>query len=190
MIIHISGSSGSGKTYLGNKLKKRFGKKIQVKDLDQLRDEFINKYYDTSKGYSFSEKKYQKYINEYIKKVKKPLIFVGLNDNHFGKTKSLYYNLQSDYNYYIDLDDETIVKQKCERFIKSFLPDIYNDFKNNIVIDNQKFIKIITHSAKNECSAKKTIKLNKKFNIDYKQMKYKFITREKIYKEVCKILSK
>lgn len=45
MIIHISGPSGSGKTFLGNKLKENFGSKIVVKDLDDLRYEFIiNKY--------------------------------------------------------------------------------------------------------------------------------------------------
>ena len=49
-IIHISGASGSGKTTLGNKLKEQFGKKIIVKDLDDLRDEHIKKTYDTSKG--------------------------------------------------------------------------------------------------------------------------------------------
>ena len=31
MIIHISGASGSGKTYLGKKLKKKFGSKIVFK---------------------------------------------------------------------------------------------------------------------------------------------------------------
>lgn len=188
MIVHISGPSGSGKSYLGNKLQKKFGKKIKVKDLDQLRDEFINKNYDTSKSWSFSEKKYQKYINNFIKKSKKPLIFVGLNDNHFGKTKSLYYNLQSDYNYYIDIDDTIIIKQKCERFIKSFLPDIYNDFKNNIIIDNKKFIEIVTKSAKDECSASKTIALNKKWSKDYKKMGYIFMSRESIYKKVSTLL--
>ena len=45
MIIHISGPSGSGKTTLGNKLKKRFGKPIVVKDLDDLRAEFVKKHY-------------------------------------------------------------------------------------------------------------------------------------------------
>lgn len=188
MIIHISGSSGSGKSYLGNKIQKKFGKKIKVKDLDNLRHEFISKYYDTSKSYSFSEKKYQKYINEYIKKVRKPLIFVGLNDNHFGKTKSLYYNLQAYHKYYINLDDETIIKQKCKRFIKGLLPDIYNDFENNIVNDNQKFIKLITSISKDECSAKKTIKLNKKFNGDYKKMGYIFMSRDCIYNKVSQLL--
>ena len=130
----------------------------------------------------------KKYINEYIKKVRKPLIFVGLNDNHFGKPKSLYYNLQADHKYYIDLDDETIIKQKCKRFIKVFLPDIYNDFENNIVIDNQKFIKLITSIARDECSAKKTIKLNKKFNGDYKKMGYIFMSIDRIYNKVLQLL--
>ena len=58
MIIHISGASGSGKSYLGNKLKKKLGKKVIVKDLDVLRDEFINKNYDTSKSWTFETKKY------------------------------------------------------------------------------------------------------------------------------------
>lgn len=48
LIIHISGASGSGKTTLGNKLKEHFKSKIVVKDLDNLRDEHINKTYDTS----------------------------------------------------------------------------------------------------------------------------------------------
>jgi len=50
IIIHICGASGSGKTFLGNQLKEKFGKKIVVKDLDELRDEHIKKTYDTSKG--------------------------------------------------------------------------------------------------------------------------------------------
>ena len=72
MIIHICGPSGSGKTTLGNKLKKKYGNKIVVKDLDDLRGEFIKKTYNTSKSWSFSEVKYQKYIDNYIKKNKKP----------------------------------------------------------------------------------------------------------------------
>ena len=50
MIIHISGPSGSGKTTLGNKLKNEFKNKIVVKDLDDLRDEFIKSYYGKKNG--------------------------------------------------------------------------------------------------------------------------------------------
>ena len=68
------------------------------------------------------------------------------------------------------------------------MPDIYNDFENNIVKDNQKFIKLITSIAKDECSAKKTIKLNKKFNGDYKKMGYIFMPRARIYNKVSQLL--
>ena len=76
IVIHISGPSGAGKTTLGNKLQEKFGNKIVVKDLDNLRDEHINKTYDTSKGWSVDEVKYQKFIDDYISKQNKPIIFV------------------------------------------------------------------------------------------------------------------
>ena len=68
MIIHISGVSGSGKTTLGNKLKKKLGKKIVVKDLDDLRDKFIKSHYGEKRWTYINVSKYQKYIDNYIKK--------------------------------------------------------------------------------------------------------------------------
>lgn len=44
-IIHISGPIGAGKTTLGEKLTKRFGKKITVKDIDDLLEDFLKYYY-------------------------------------------------------------------------------------------------------------------------------------------------
>lgn len=76
MIIHISGPSGSGKTFLGNKLKENFGSKIVVKDLDDLRYEFIiNKYGSyknmwKKKDFIWDKDAYQNWIYEYIKKQK------------------------------------------------------------------------------------------------------------------------
>ena len=49
IIIHISGASGSGKTFLGKQLKDKFKNKIIVKDLDDLRDEFIVNFYGSQK---------------------------------------------------------------------------------------------------------------------------------------------
>ena len=118
LIIHISGASGSGKTTLGNKLKEKFNNKIIVKDLDDLTDEFIKDTYGNKSWTFIDENEYQKYINEFIQKQNKTIIFVGLNDNTiYGKNKKLYYNLQSQYNYYIELDDMIIVKQKCLRLL-------------------------------------------------------------------------
>ena len=189
LIIHISGASGSGKTTLGNKLKEHFKSKIVVKDLDILRDEHIKKTYDTSKGWSIDEVKYQKYIDNFVNKQKKPLIFVGLNDNPLG-IKNIYYNVHSQYNFYIDIDDKIILKQKCIRFLTDDLPSHFdNQVINDIMNNNEFFIKQITKLIKNECSMKKMLKLNNKWKKDYKKQGYTFMSRENIYKSVVKILN-
>jgi adenylate kinase family enzyme len=187
LIIHISGASGSGKTTLGNKLKEHFKSKIVVKDLDILRDEHIKKTYNTSKNLSIDEVKYQKFIDDFINKQKKPIIFVGLNDNILG-TKNIYYNVHSQYNFYIDIDDKIILKQKCIRFITDDLPlHLDNQVINDIMNNNEFFIKQITNLIKRECSMKEMVKLNKKK--DYKKQGYTFMSRENIYKSVVKILN-
>ncbi len=190
MIIHISGPSGSGKTTLGNKLKKKFGNKIIVKDLDDLRDEFIKSYYGEKRWTFINVREYQKYINDYIKKhSKKLIIFVGLNDNTiFGRNKELYYNVHSDYKFYIKIDDDIIIEQKCKRFINEELPNIVKQERKDLIENNEFFIKHIIKVFKNECSAKQTIKLNNKWKKDYKKMDYKFMSRENILKEVSKII--
>ena len=188
LIIHISGASGSGKTTLGNKLKEQFKSKIIVKDLDILRDEFIKEFYGNKKWTYIDENEYQSYIDSYINKQKKPIIFVGLNDNTiYGKNKNLYYNVHSQHNYYIEIDDMIIVKQKCIRLLN----DIQTDkmAMEDLVKNNEKFVKKITEAIKIECSAKQTIKQNNKWKKDYEKQGYKFISRENIYKSVVKILN-
>ena len=189
MIIHICGPSGSGKTTLGNKLKKKYGKKIVVEDLDELVGKFIKDFYGNKKWTTINVREYQKYINHFVKKHnKKPIIFVGLNDNAIihKNARELYYNVHSNYNFYIDIDDNILIEQKCKRFILEQLPEI---LKHEDIIENNKFfIKQATKAFKEACSAKQTIKMNKKWAKDYKKMGYKFMSREKIYKEVCNIL--
>ena len=188
LIIHISGASGSGKTTLGNKLKEQFKNKIVVKDLDNLRDQFIKSYYG-KKGWTYiDQNEYQSYIDSYINKQKKPIIFVGLNDNTvYGKNKNLYYNVHSQYNYYIDIDDMIIVKQKCIRLLN----DIQTDkmAMEDLVKNNEIFVKQFTKAIKIECSAKQTIKQNNKWKKDYEKQDYKFMSRENIYKSVVKVLN-
>ena len=79
IIIHISGVSGAGKKTLGNKLTEQFKNKIVVKDIDDLRRDFIKKYYGNKKFDIIDKVEYQKYIDNFVKKhASKPLIFVGL----------------------------------------------------------------------------------------------------------------
>uniref|UniRef100_A0A6C0EG41 Uncharacterized protein n=1 Tax=viral metagenome TaxID=1070528 RepID=A0A6C0EG41_9ZZZZ len=188
LIIHISGASGSGKTTLGNKLKEHFKSKIVVKDLDDLRDEFIKKFYDNKKWTYIDENEYQSYINDYINKQKKPIIFVGLNDNtRYGKNKNLYYNVHSQHNYYIELDDMIIVKQKCIRLLNNIQTN--KIAMEDLVKDNEKFVKKFTEAIKMECSVKQTIKQNNKWKKDYDKQGYKFMSRKNIYKSVVIILN-
>lgn len=193
LIIHISGASGSGKTTLGNKLKERFKSKIVVKDLDDLRAEFIENNYDNDFNWEeFNSELYQTFLDNYILSQKKPLVLVGLN-HMFFHNKKLYYNVHSQYNYYIDIDDMLIVKQKCIRFLTDELKDMVTKHKTiirDITEDNKKFVKLIKENIERECGTKETFKLNKMWKKDYKKQGYTFMTRENIYKTVCKILNK
>jgi len=187
IIIHISGASGSGKTFLGNQLKEQFGKKIVVQDLDDLRDEFIRIFYGDTKWTSINEKEYQKFIDTFIDKQRKPLVFVGLNDNRvYGKNKRLYYDLHSHYKYYIDIDDMLIVKQKCLRLLDNIQHD--EMAMRDLIENNQLFVKMFSQAVKRECSAKETIKMNNKWKKDYEKQGYTFMSRAHIFRNVSKIL--
>lgn len=185
IIIHISGSSGSGKTTIGNKLKDKFGNKIIVKDIDDLRDEFIKEYYGDKKWTIIDKIAYQKYIDNFINEQNKPIVFVGLNNMPWWH-KNHYYNMHSNYNFYIEIDDMTIVKRKCLRLLE----DIPNDeiAMNDLINNNENFVKRIKQAIDMECSIKETIKMNKKWNENYKKQNYKFMNSNGIYESVCKIL--
>lgn len=187
IVVHISGASGSGKTTLGNKLKEKFKSKIVMKDLDDLRQDFI-KY----KGYKgiikeFDSIGYQSYIDNFISKQKKPIIFVGLNVMHWWH-KDLYYNLNANHKFYIKLDNTKIFKQKCSRFIDDVFVENKNLTINNLINNENKIIKNIYDGITHECGFKETTKMNDKWIIDYKKQGYKFMSSNKIYEEVIKIV--
>lgn len=195
MIIHISGPSGSGKTTLGNKLKKKNGKKIVVEDLDDLRAKFVKKHYGgydkiwSKKNFKWNKNAYQKWIYDFINKQKKTIIFVGLNHMPWWD-KNLYYDLKSDYNFYIYISNDKIWEQKCLRFINDVfsihIKDVLKDIKKN----EKKTIKDLQKRFQFECGYKKMEKQNTIWNKDYKRQGYKCMTNDKIYKEVSKLLSK
>ena len=198
-IIHISGSSGAGKTTLGEKLQDKFGKNIVVKDFDELRDEYIKKHVDLYKqlpvDWSVDYDKMQEYLDDYITQNNhKPLIIVGLNDNVLGDSKSrfLYFKIPAIYKFFIDIDDKIILQQKCTRFITTQLPKQLVDYPNvmqDIVQNNKRFLKLTCQGIKAECSEKKMLKDNNRWRKDYKKQGYKFMSRDDIFTHVCDILS-
>lgn len=186
MIIHITGPSGCGKTTLGNKLKKKFGTKIVVKDIDDLRQEFIKDFYGNTRWTKIDAKAYQQYLDNFILRQTKPLVLVGLNVMPWWH-KNLYYDMHSDYNFYIQLDNETILKQKCLRLFKDFPNDTC--VMKDLVQNNDHFVKKVSQAIVRECSLKEIEKSNKTLEKDYKAQGYKFITREEIFNVVSSIIN-
>jgi adenylate kinase family enzyme len=194
LIIHISGASGAGKTTLGEKLSEEFSDKIIVKDLDRLRNEFLKEEYKDKKMDEikeiWNEGKYQQWIDNYIDKNKdKPIVLVGLN-NIPWVNKFSYYNMHSQHNFYINLDFDTIFKQRCSRFMDDIFVKYREKVLDNIIKHKNKEIKFIQDMFSNNCNYDEILEINKQFNKDYKEQKYKFMSREDIYEKVSKILNK
>ena len=193
IIIHISGPSGAGKTTLGNKLKDKFGNKIIVKDIDELRLEFVNNEYGgyknvwSNKNFKWNSEKYQKYIDNYVNKQKKSIIFVGLNYMGWWN-KNLYYNMHSNYNFYIKLTDNEIFNQKCSRFMNDVFVQNKDTIIKNIIKNEKDTINDLKRGLQYECGYNEIVKMNKKWNNDYKKQKYEFMSRYDIFKKVSKIL--
>lgn len=188
IIIHISGPPGAGKTTMGQKFKDELKDKIVVKDLDELRDEFINDFYGNQKWLYLDVIEYQNYINNFINAQDKPIVFVGLNDNHRGKNKYLYFNVQAIKKYYIDIDDMVIVEQRCLRYINTIQYD--KPLLTDLLQNNDYFIERVTDNLIRSCSIKNVTAMNNRYKTDYKNLGYIFMSREKIYKVVMLLLNK
>ena len=188
-IIHISGASGSGKSFLGDQLKAKFGNKIVVKDIDALRMDFIKKHYRDLCGdppcFNFGvidKAGYQVYIDDFVKKhTSKPLVFVGLNHMPWWH-KNHYYDMHSTEKYFIDLDDKTLLKQKCKRLLLE-CANSEEDMKY-LIDNNEKYIKNVSNALAEECNLKKTIKSNNKLRKDYRKQGHEIMSREDIFKHV------
>jgi ABC-type oligopeptide transport system ATPase subunit len=107
LVVHISGTSGAGKTTLGNRLKDKYGELIYVKDMDDLHADF----YQQNKI-----KDYQKYIDKFIKDHNdRHLIITGLTAEKclgvMDDTDNTFYKIDTKYKYFIDIDIETNMRQ-------------------------------------------------------------------------------
>lgn len=138
MIVHITGAPGSGKSTIGNILKKKL-KHIKVYDIDNLYHDFINIQRKISDTFP---QKFQKYIDELIKKHKN-IIFVGLHysDPHFLfknamiDVKPFKINFNTEHLLFIDIDMSTCIKQLFSRVINNVTKEV-----SKLIDDDVKFV--------------------------------------------------
>ena len=132
MIIHISGAPGSGKSTLGQYIKKNY-KNIIVYDLDDLYHTMIKKMENQSLEIFKKNLRieFQKYVDKLIKN-NENICFVGLNypDPRISyKEKEVFVRpfkveIHADHKFYIDIPIKQIVKQKFRRTLNETLEDI------------------------------------------------------------------
>jgi adenylate kinase family enzyme len=194
MLIHVSGAPGSGKTTLGHKLAKHYGAKVVVKDLDDLFGDFMKangKPGQTKSGQiKFSPKKYQTFINSFIKAhTKKPLILVGLNSEHLTNT---FYKIPYDYAFYVDLPDDVNLERHFKREAEGWLNWMLSRDKNillgQLLEDQDKVIDGLTKSLARMLDIAHQRKLISSFAPHYKKEGYQFLTAAKIYTAITKLI--
>jgi len=102
--------------------------------------------------------------------------------------KNLYYDLKSDYNFYINISDDKIWKQKCLRFVDDAFTVHIKDILKGIKENENKMIEKLQNRLKSNCAYSEMVKQNAIWNTDYKKQKYKFMSSDKIYEKVSNII--
>ena len=194
MIIHIAGGSGSGKSYIGNQLKKN--KNLIVVDTDDIADKNSRNLKETSKKYNklvelqdddrffmvqkLNMKDIKKLINE-AKKTNKDLVIVGIA---FGGEVDP--NKYADIKLFIKIDPEIHYKRVALRTIDEFyknhdkLVDLFkSDQPPNII--NEYIFDTLAMKKTEITSYDDFIKSEKKFQSMFKKNKYNFLTSDEIF---------
>jgi hypothetical protein len=100
--------------------------------------------------------------------------------------QNLYYDMHSQYNFYINANDRVVLKQKCQRFFEDITKDPVA--MKDLIHSNRKFLKLVKKAIEVECNQKLLSEHMAKWSRDYKAMGYEFDTANKIYNKVCSIL--
>jgi hypothetical protein len=179
IVIHISGCQGSGKTTIGSILQNKYREKINVKDLDDLQNDF-HQQNNTSN--------YQEFINLFIEKHNdKPLILTGLSAEKCLGTMDNYdetfYKIDTKYKFFIDNDDDIILKQRFFRQVSKLNERkemFYEQWLKNGAITQDKIIRFINLEQwkVNNIACRKI----------HQEHNYKFLNSDKILSKVFRII--
>lgn len=168
MIIHIAGTSGSGKTYIGNLFKKKYN----VIDLDDWTEEF-------NKNKIKEKKKFIKFIDDKINKLNKNKInlLVGYLD-YYINNELVVYVLKTNYKFFIKISPKKLFIQYNTRIVNYICKN-----KNNIILNLNK------NKLPPRCKTMED--LEKEYNIDYNNyvsnLNYKLYTSIQIINYIKKI---
>jgi adenylate kinase family enzyme len=175
MIIHVAGTTGSGKTFVGDFIKKIYpSSKIKVIDLDDiiipvLQSKKSDKIKDFNKMKKYILNTIFTKVNAIIKKHSN-ILFVGYDSVIFNKNnKSVLYRaaIPADYKFFITGDINVLVNQYRDRAVK-----IIQYTNRSICVDSVQSYK-------------------KMYNEDKKVYKkgYKFQSQEDVIKDIILLLN-
>ena len=189
MIIHISGPIRSGKTTLGLKILNELKNKIILYDLDNLLSNYIKinklKHLKGEEYIRIDYNKYKKYIDSIILNKKKPIILVGINAIMNANYELTCYNIQADYKYFINIDNNIITKQRCQRFLEKAY---YNT--NSMTLNNKAFVQGIKNKVDINCNSREILNDKKSITKFYNKLKYKIMKPDMIYKRIINDIKK
>ena len=193
-VIHISGVSGAGKTTLGYRLLDEYKDKIVIYNVDGIRRQFM---LDTGtiETDSFDKKLIERYIHKLMKNVKVPIIFIGINGHgkwsRENRDNYVFFNVNSTHNFCIDIDEKTLIRQKCHRFLDSVRSTYMTSLQTHSLINsNDIFIRYIANDLLNSCDLERIVDMNKIWINYYKKNKYKFMSANDTYDSVKVIIDK
>jgi len=160
MIIHIAGTSGSGKTYIGNLFKKDYN----VIDLDDWTEEFKKKIKNNKEFIKFIDNKINKLDENKIN------LLVGYLDIYINN-KLIIYPLKTNFKFFIKISLKQLFIQYNTRLLNYICKN-----KNNIILNFNK--------NKLPSNFKNIEDLKKEYNIDYNnyvtELKYTLSTSSQI----------
>jgi uridine kinase len=190
MIIHISGAPGSGKTTIGNWVRKNF-KNVLVYDIDNLYHDYLHlKEKNNSPVITLKQDistEMQKYIDMIIDKHKtKKIVFVGLNypDPRIQyKNKEVFLepfslNMHAGHEFYLDIPSNQIIKQRLIRTLKESIENVDNILGELAKAKKEKF----------QIDIGRWMSDNKEWKKTFKKRGYTMIQTDKLKETLKKLL--
>jgi len=168
---------------MGRQIKRRYRGAVFVKDVDELREEFIKQKYGAARVEQFDAGAYQAFIDAYVAAHRaRPRVFGGLNTMPWWHPR-LYYDLHATHKYYIDVAAATLVERTCVRLLRR-LASSRRDLEF-LVEHNAAWIANVQRAIADECSLKATSQRAARFAASARRRGYKIMQFAKIFDRVC-----